>query len=86
MAELVYILCAATSLCCAALLLRGYLRSRSHLLLWSSLCFIGLAVNNLILVVDLMLVPELELGVWRSLAALGGISVLVFGLIWEVGL
>ena len=52
MAETVYALCALTSLACAALLLRGYVRSRVRLLLWSGLCFAFLFLNNVLLFVD----------------------------------
>jgi hypothetical protein len=84
MAEAVYLLCAATSLACAVLLLRGYLRQRTRLLLWSSFCFVLLALNNALLFVDLIVVPvNLDLSVWRSATALVGVSVLLFGLIWE---
>lgn len=84
MAEAVYILCAITSAACAAILLRGYLRQRTRLLLWSSLCFVLLAVNNALLFVDLILVPDaIDLSLWRSATALAGVSLLLFGLIWE---
>lgn len=83
MAEIIYILCAATSLACAVLLLRGYLQSRAQLLLWCSLCFIGLALNNALLVIDRIVVPQIDLSLWRLLAAFAGIGVLIFGLIWE---
>lgn len=84
MAEAVYLLCAATSVACALLLLRGYRRQRTRLLLWSSLCFALLAINNSLLFVDLIIVPEaVDLSIWRSVTALAGISVLLFGLIWE---
>jgi hypothetical protein len=84
MAEAVYLLCAATSVACAVLLLRGYLRQRTRLLLWSSMCFVLLALNNALLFVDLIIVPTgLELSVWRSVTAFAGVSVLLFGLIWE---
>jgi hypothetical protein len=51
-AETVYLLCAIASLLCAIALLRTYLRRRSRVLLWSSLCFVGLAANNAILFTD----------------------------------
>jgi hypothetical protein len=83
MAEFVYTLCALTSVICAVLLFRGYRASRSALLFWSSLCFIGLAANNLLLLVDRYLVPHVDLLMLRSAAALAGMSVLVYGLIIE---
>jgi drug/metabolite transporter (DMT)-like permease len=83
MADAVYLLCAVTSLACAVLLLRGYVRSRVRLLLWSCLCFVGLALNNVLLVVDLIILPERDLSLLRNLPALVGLALLVFGLIWE---
>lgn len=82
-ATVVYLLCAATSALCAALLVRSYLASRTRLLLWSALCFGGLMVNNILLVVDLRLVVGTDLGVLRDVTGLAAISVLLFGLIWE---
>lgn len=89
-AEAVYVLCALTSIACAVMLLRGYLRSRSRLLLWSSLCFGCLAVNNALLFVDRVVYPENDLfflghaiAVWRTGAALVGLSILLYGLIWD---
>jgi len=84
MAEAVYILCALTSIACAVLLLRGYFRSGLRLLLWSGLCFVALAVSNVLLFVDLVLVgPEMDLSLWRSTIALVGVATLLYGLIWD---
>jgi hypothetical protein len=83
MATLVYALCALTSVVCAVLLIRGYLASRARLLLWAALCFVGLAANNILLFVDLGLVPELDLSLLRSLPTLFGLMLLIYGLVWE---
>jgi hypothetical protein len=83
MAEAVYVLCAATSVACAVLLLRGYARSRARFLLWSSLCFVGLGLNNALLVVDKVMLPKIDLSVWRTTPALVGLALLLFGLIWD---
>ena len=84
MAETVYILCALTSICCAALLLRGFARSRTKLLLWSSLCFVGLALNNVLLFLDKVVFADgPDLTVYRGLTAVAALSLLVFGLIWD---
>jgi hypothetical protein len=83
MDTLVYALCALTSVACAALLLRGYAASRVRLLLWGGLCFAGLAMNNVLLFVDLGLVPTVDLSVWRSLPALAGLLLLIYGLVWD---
>jgi hypothetical protein len=84
MAEIVYLLCALTSVACAALLIRQYMRARTKLLLWSSACFAGLAVNNALLFVDLVLVPAMDLSTYRAAVALMAMVVLLYGLIWEV--
>jgi hypothetical protein len=84
MAAIVYILCALTSLTCSVLLLRGYSQSRVRLLFWSGLCFLGFALNNVLLFVDRVVVgPETNLYVVRSLPALAGLLVLIYGLIWD---
>ena len=83
MANVVYSLCALTSIVCAVLLIQGFLRTRSRLLLWSSLCFVGLVVNNLLLVVDRIFVHDVDLYTMRSFSALVALSLLVYGLIWE---
>jgi hypothetical protein len=83
MAEAVYLLCAATSSLCAVLLLRAYARTGTRLLLWSGLCFTGLALNNAVLVVDLILVPDIDLSTWRLVPAVVGVALLLYGLIWE---
>jgi hypothetical protein len=82
-ATAVYILCAITSCLCAALLLRGYLAGRTRLLLWSSLCFVFLAANNVLLVFDKLIVTGTDLALARVLTALAGVAVLLYGLIWE---
>jgi hypothetical protein len=83
MVTAIYVLCALTSLACALLLLRGYLRNRVPLLLWCSLCFFGLALNNTLLFIDLRVVPEMDLSVWRSIPALAGVAFLIYGLVWK---
>lgn len=83
MAEAVYLLCAITSVTCAALLLRGYARTGTRLLLWSGLCFMGLALNNVVLVVDLMVIPDTDLSTWRLVPAAAGVLLLLYGLVWE---
>jgi hypothetical protein len=83
MLEVVYVLCAATALLAAGLLGRGYRRSRNRLTLWSMLCFLGLAANNVLLVIDLMVVPDVDLMVARTGTAVAALLLLVFGLVWE---
>jgi hypothetical protein len=81
MAETVYVLCALTSLGCAALLFRGYLQSRTRLLFWSSICFVGLAANNLVLLVDLVVLPLVDLSLVRGITAVVALLLFVWGLI-----
>ena len=84
MAETVYVLCALTSLLCAVLLARSYRRNRTPILLWSSCCFVAAALNNIILVVDLIVLPvTTDLTMLRSSTMLIGTMLLLYGLIWE---
>ena len=83
MAETVYALCAMASLLCAGLLARAWWATRARLLLWCLLCFVGLALNNVLLFVDKVVVTGADLSVWRSLPAAAGIAALVYGLVWE---
>ena len=81
--SIVYLLCLAASVGCALLLARSYLRTRTRLLLWSALCFVLIAVNNLFVVIDLLVLPAIDLLPLRRLASLSAIAVLLFGFIWE---
>ncbi len=83
MADVVFLLCAATSIACAVLLLRGYARNRVRLLLWSSLCFVGLAVNNMLLVLDKIIIPGRDLLLVRNLSGFLALALLVYGLVWD---
>jgi hypothetical protein len=83
MAELVYVACAITSTACAALLTRSFLATRNRLLLWTALCFVGLAANNVLLVVDLVLVTDVDLSTLRIVPAVAGFAALVYGLVTE---
>lgn len=83
MAELVYMLCAATSIFCAFMLFRSFRSARSRLLLLSTVCFLGLAVNSIVLVIDLVVLPELDFRLIRTLAAFVSVFVMLVGLIWE---
>jgi hypothetical protein len=83
MAAAVYVLCALTSLACAVLLLRAYALRRVRLLLWSGLGFVGFALGNSVLVVDMVVLPEWDLALLRNLPVLAGLVVLVYGLVWD---
>ena len=80
---LLFLLAALTSFGCMALLFRGYARTGVRLLLWSALCFIFLTLNNVLLFVDNVIAPELDLRPYRLLAALVGIGCLLYACIWE---
>lgn len=84
MVEAVYILCALTSVACAVLLLRAWKRTESRLLLWSGLCFAVLAINNILLFVDLVLLPDaVDLYLPRLITGVVSASILLYGLIWD---
>jgi hypothetical protein len=83
-AGIIYALCALTALLCATLLLRTYVRGGGYrLLLWSGLCFAGLTLNNLLLVLDKVVFPHTDLSVWRSAVALVAMCILLYGLVWD---
>jgi hypothetical protein len=83
MSGLIYGLCALTALLCAVMLLQGWRRSRYKLLLWSGLCFVGLTVNNILLIMDKLVFTYANLSPWRSATALISLMILLFGLVWE---
>jgi len=83
MAEFVYMVCALASLACAALLFRSYHRTRLPLILWTSLCFMAFAANNMVLFVDLVIVPRIDLTLLRLAFAFVGAALLLYGLVAE---
>jgi hypothetical protein len=83
-AMIVYLLCLLTSIACAWLLVRSYLKRRTKLLLWSAACFIGLALNNFFVVADVVVFPTFDLSLLRSLSSFLAVSVLIYGFIWEL--
>ena len=84
MAPAIYLLCALTSLACFVLLFRSWRRTHVALLFWSALCFAGLSVNNILLVVDKLVLPDdVSLLHLRLAAALVAVLLLLFGLVWE---
>jgi hypothetical protein len=83
MAQIIYLLCAVAAFICAVLLIRAYLRSQYKLLLWSGLCFAGLTLNNLILVLDKVVMVGADLSIWRTSVAVLAMAVLLYGLIWD---
>lgn len=83
MAAIIYTLCALTCFACAFLLLRAYARVHHRLLFWSGLCFVGLTISNLILVLDRLVFPDIDISTPRLIAALLAVALLLYGLIWE---
>lgn len=85
LATTVYALCFVTSAVCGWLLVRSFRRNRTRLLLWSAACFVLLAVNNLLVVIDLgVLPPSIDLSPLRVAASLAAVSTLLFGFVWEI--
>jgi hypothetical protein len=78
-----YLLTVLASLACTVLLARQYLRQRVRLLLWSSLCFVGLTLNNVVLFADLVIFPTVDLRLARLAASLAGLLFLHYGFIWD---
>ena len=83
MAIAVYLLGILVTLACAILLLRGYVRGKKRLLLWSGLCFVGLTLNNVLIFVDLVIVPQIDLYTYRLVTASVAMALMLYGLIWE---
>jgi hypothetical protein len=83
LAEAIYLLCAMASLCAATMLLRHYRRRKTRMLLWSSMGFVGLAANNVLVYVDLSIVPEVDLSLLRSAVGAAAMLALVYGLVSE---
>jgi hypothetical protein len=80
---ILFLLAALTCLACTVLLYRAWRRTGQRLLLWSTLCFILLSVNNVLLLVDLPVFTEMDLRPYRLVTALAGLGFLLYGFIWE---
>lgn len=83
MEQAVYILCAATALACGTLLWRGFQRRHVRLLLWCALFFFAMSLENIILFIDLVLIPQTDFTLIRRSTALVGVLVLLYGLVWD---
>jgi hypothetical protein len=83
--EAIYLLCAATSVAAAVLLMRQYAARRTPMLLWSCIGFLGLAVNNVLVYLDFSVVRGTDLSLPRSLAGATAMVALVYGLIRDAG-
>ena len=80
---IVYLLCLLTSGICAGLLARGYFRNRTPMLLWSAACFALLAINNLLVVLDILVFPNIDLSLPRNLCNLVAVGTLLYAFVWE---
>ena len=80
---IIYVVSFLAAALCTWLLLRGYSRSGTRLLLWSGLCFGFLSLNSLAILADILVLPHRDLQVFRHIASLAAVSTLLFGLIWE---
>ena len=81
---ILYLMAVLTCLACTVLLGRSYMRTGVRLLLWGTLCFVGLSISNVLLFFDLIVLPtDVDLRLWRLSTALGGLLFLLYGFIWE---
>lgn len=78
-----YLLAIVSSLACTVLLFLAYAQRRLRLLLWSSLCFVGLSISNVLLFLDMVVLPSIDLRPARLTTALVGLLFLLYGFIWE---
>jgi hypothetical protein len=83
LALVIYTLCAATAALCTALLLRGYRRTGTSLLFWSGLCFAFLTLNSFAVILDIVVLPRIDLQLVRHGALLAAVGTLLFGLVWD---
>ncbi len=83
MTAAIYILTCITTLLCATLLLRAFIKVRKRLLLWSGLCFAGLSISTGFVIADLLLFPAIDLYTYRLGSAAVSMVLMLYGLIWE---
>lgn len=83
MAGLIYLLCAATAMACTILLWRSYRINRVGILFWSSVCFLGLAAENVLLYLDRITLPHVDLSMLRHLVELTALLALIYRLVWD---
>ena len=84
LAPVVYVLCTLSCTIVFLLLFRAYQRHRTHLLLWSALAFVALALNNLFVFIDVIILTEVDLQPLRDVFSLGAIGLLIYSFIWEI--
>lgn len=83
MSSVTYGLCIGVAIICAWMLLAAWRRERHRLLFWSGLCFLGFSMNNLLLLLDKVVYPDVDLSIYRAIVGFASITVLLFGLIWD---
>ncbi|MDB5793121.1 MAG: hypothetical protein JWQ80_3145 [Massilia sp.] len=83
MAETIYTLCILTSLACTWLLFASYRRTGYRLLFWSGACFTAMTLNNVFLLLDKIVFPNIDFLPARLVSALVAISLLLYGLVYE---
>lgn len=83
MAAIIYGLCALMAFLCTYLLLQSYRQSKYRLLLWGGFCFAGLTASNILLVIDKLIVPTMDLSYWRYGITLISMTILIYGLIFD---
>ena len=79
----IYLLCFLTSLACCLLLIRSYRRNKSPVLLWTAACFVLLAIDNLLVVIDYLALPTVDLSLPRLIATFFAVATLLVGFMWE---
>jgi hypothetical protein len=77
----IYGLCAIAAAACAVLLVRAFARTRVRLLFWAAVCFAFLAANNVLLFLDLVVLPTVDLSLWRALTGAVGACALLYGIL-----
>ena len=80
---IIYLLCFFSSALCAYLLLTAYRRAQQRLLLWSAICFCLLSLNNLLVFVDIIMLPDIDLRAPRLITSLVAVATLIYGFVWE---
>jgi hypothetical protein len=79
----VYLLCVLTSAFCALLLLLEYRRRGARLLLWSGAAFVGFTAANALLFADFVILPDIDLSLFRAGAGSLAVGILLYGLVWD---
>lgn len=84
MSSIVFSLCALASIYVAYILAKAYRERPSRILFWSAICFSGLALNNIVLFIDLVLMPtEVTFALLRNTIIVASVGSLVYGLVWD---